>query len=161
MDLTSVDTAEEIVERHYCESLFFASELPDAGTPLTVLDLGSGAGFPGYPIAVLRPHWTVTLLEANQRRAVFLKETSRELPNVRVWAGRSEDYAAKHDLVVARAVKSSEVMACIPRVANRAGLLVSERQLPELKTGTQCRWGLPVHIPWSETRCCAFAEWRV
>ncbi|MDQ6760098.1 MAG: class I SAM-dependent methyltransferase, partial [Acidobacteriota bacterium] len=104
MDLTSVDTPEEIVSRHYCESLFFAEALPDTGE-LSVIDFGSGAGFPGFPIAVLRPEWRVTLLEANQRRAVFLKEAARNVPNVTVVVQRGEHFDERHDWVVARAVK--------------------------------------------------------
>src|ERR1700730_18093286 len=71
MNLTSVETPPDIVSRHYCESLFFASKMPTGEGDLTVLDFGSGAGFPGFPLAVLRPRVQITLLDANQRRAVF------------------------------------------------------------------------------------------
>ena len=75
LNLTRVESLEEAVERHYCESVFLASHLP-AG-PLRVADIGSGAGFPGFPVAVARPDCQVTLIESHQRKAVFLREASR------------------------------------------------------------------------------------
>src|SRR5258708_2418175 len=72
MDLTSVETDEEIVSRHYCESLFFGAHLPGIESETKIVDFGSGAGFPGFPLAILFPQARVTLLESNQRRAVFL-----------------------------------------------------------------------------------------
>ena len=126
MDLTSVDTPTEIVSRHYCESLFFAQHLPAAEPDVAIVDFGSGAGFPGFPMAVLHAEWRITLLEANQRRAVFLKEAARGLQNVSVIARRGEDFDERHNWVVARAVKSKDVLQCVPRLAAGVGLLVSE-----------------------------------
>ena len=158
MDLTSVDTPAEIVSRHYCESLFFAHLLPAAEPDVSVVDFGSGAGFPGIPMAVLRPGWRITLLEANQRRAVFLKEATRVLPNVSVLAQRGERLDIRQDWVVARAVKSVDVLDCVPRVAGKVGLLVGEAIVPELRKAKHCRWADAVRIPWSKSRCCVFGE---
>lgn len=157
MDLTSVDTPAEIVSRHYCESLFFARLLP-AVQPVSVVDFGSGAGFPGVPMAVLRPGWRITLLEANQRRAVFLREATRGIPNVSVIAKRGEEFDNRHDWVVARAVKSTDVLQCVPRTADKVGLLVSEATVRDLDKAKHCNWAEAVRIPWSETRCCIFGE---
>ena len=72
LNLTTVMGLEESVLRHYCESLFLGARLPErAGA---VLDVGSGAGFPGVPLAVLRSDCNVTLAESHQRKAVFLRE---------------------------------------------------------------------------------------
>ena len=65
LNLTAVREVAEIVERHYCESLFLGSHLP-AGA-LRIADVGSGAGFPGIPVAILRPECPVTLIESHQR----------------------------------------------------------------------------------------------
>jgi 16S rRNA G527 N7-methylase RsmG len=102
INLTRIEDEQEVVDRHYGESLFLGSNLP-AG-PLRVADLGSGAGFPGIPIAIFRPEYTVTLIESHQRKAVFLKEASREMANVRVLSKRAEDLADSFDWVVSRAV---------------------------------------------------------
>src|SRR5258708_11941645 len=92
-NLTAIRDREEIVRRHFGESLFAARHLnpttPDPG-PMTLLDFGSGAGFPGLPIALLRPHLQVTLAESQNKKATFLREAVRtlDLPNVEVWSAR-------------------------------------------------------------------------
>ena len=93
--------------RHYCESLFVAIHLPEE--PVSVLDVGPGAGFPGIPMAILRPDCRFTLAESHQRKAVFLREATRHLSNVRVAARRAEEAAGAFDWVVSRAVKWPDV----------------------------------------------------
>src|ERR1700678_876525 len=70
-NLTAIRDPEEIVRRHFGESLFAAQHI---GTPDTLLDLGSGAGFPGPPIALLHPRISVTLAESQNKKATFLRE---------------------------------------------------------------------------------------
>ena len=101
LNLTSISGLEEAVERHYCESLFLAASLPPG--PLRIADIGSGAGFPGFPVAVVRPECSVTLVESHQRKAVFLREVSRALPNVRVLSKRAEALGAILKVVAANA----------------------------------------------------------
>jgi 16S rRNA (guanine527-N7)-methyltransferase len=158
MNLTSIETPAEIVSRHYCESLFFASHMPEEQRCQTVLDFGSGAGFPGFPLAVLRPESKITLLEANQRRAVFLKEASRGVMNVTVASERGENFGRTHDWVVARAVKTADVLRSLPRLGSKIGLLVGDSSLNELKRSQSCRWSRTVKIPWSERRFCVYGE---
>jgi 16S rRNA (guanine527-N7)-methyltransferase len=163
MNLTSVDAPPEIVSRHYCESLFFASNMPDAQAGETVLDFGSGAGFPGLPLAVLRPESKITLLEANQRRAVFLKEASRGLPNIAVASERGESFASPHDWVVARAVKPVDVLRSLPRLGRKIGLLIGDTSMPVLER-SHFRWSQTLKIPWSDRRFCVYGEcstWNV
>src|SRR5579863_1274160 len=62
INLTSVQSS-NIITRHYSESIFFGLHLPEAPDGTSVVDLGTGAGFPGVPMAVLRPGWQVTLVE--------------------------------------------------------------------------------------------------
>jgi 16S rRNA (guanine(527)-N(7))-methyltransferase RsmG len=102
LNLTAIRNREEAIERHYCESLFLGAKLP-AGR-LRIADVGSGAGFPGFPVAVLRPECSVTLIESHQRKAVFLREASRKVPNVKVAAKRAEDVTEAFDWVISRAV---------------------------------------------------------
>src|SRR5271166_4126763 len=70
ISLTSVEPGPEMVIRHYCESLFLAAHLPKDTS--TIADLGSGAGFPGVPLAVVRSDCRVSLIESVHRKAVFL-----------------------------------------------------------------------------------------
>src|SRR6266481_5128293 len=63
INLTSIHSGPEAVIRHYCESLFFAANLP-VTEQARIADLGSGAGFPGVPIAILRPEWAIALIES-------------------------------------------------------------------------------------------------
>jgi len=78
----------------------------------TLLDLGSGAGFPGLPIALLRPGLEVTLAESQNKKAAFLREAVRtlNLPNVEVWAARAETMPADRQfrIVALRAVDNME-----------------------------------------------------
>src|ERR1700679_3249327 len=72
LNLTRIQKLEEVARFTYCESLFVGPLLP-AGK-LTIADVGSGAGFPGIPVGVLRPEFAVVLIESHQRKAVFLSE---------------------------------------------------------------------------------------
>src|SRR6202790_251490 len=110
INLTSIPSGEEMVIRHYCESLFFGAHMPGDTGAVSVADLGSGAGFPGAPMALLRPTWRVTLLESNQRKAVFLRESTRGLPNITVLARRAESASTTFDWLVARGVDPKEVL---------------------------------------------------
>ena len=108
LNLTTVTQLPEAAVRHYCESLFLAAHLP-AGIG-TVMDVGSGPGFPGIPCAVLLPEVQVTLVESHQRKAVFLKEATRGWSNVRVRAVRAEDVSEAQDWIISRAVDPEDVL---------------------------------------------------
>jgi 16S rRNA (guanine527-N7)-methyltransferase len=109
INLTRITDLEEAVKYHYCESLYLAQSLPPQ--PLSIVDVGSGAGFPGIPVAVYRPDCSVHLVEAHQRKAVFLSVAVRELglSNVRVIAARAEDVSKRYDWVISRAVNPEDV----------------------------------------------------
>jgi 16S rRNA (guanine527-N7)-methyltransferase len=115
-NLTAIREPEEIVRRHFGESLFAGRHL---GGSATLLDVGSGAGFPGLPIALLRPEIQVTLAESQNKKAAFLREAVRTLDvaNVEVWAARVEDLAPgrQFDTVALRAVDNMEVALPIAR----------------------------------------------
>jgi len=158
MNLTTVEPGEETVIRHYCESLFFTAHLPVIGENISVLDAGSGAGFPGVPMAVLKPSWNVTLIESNQRKAVFLRESARYLPNVSVSTARMETAQAHGDWIVARAVDPVEVLKNVPRLAPNVGLMLGEADYSAIRSAFQIAWADPVRLPWGDRRICAFGR---
>ena len=127
LNLTRIDTLEEALERHYGESLFLASRLTEG----SVADIGSGAGFPGFVVAVARPECSVTLIEAHQRKAVFLKEVSRHVRNVRVIAKRAADVRETFDWAISRAVSYDDLGTVLPRLAKRVALLTGAEEPPE------------------------------
>ena len=159
INLTSIRSGPEAVVRHYCESLFFAATLP-ATEKVRVTDLGSGAGFPGIPMAILKPAWSLWLIESHQRKAVFLKEATRKLSNVRVLAQRAEDVQELADWLVARAVDPSEVLKNLPRLAPQIGLMLGEQDFEECKTNPRIAWTDPIRLPWGDRRLCVYGVSR-
>src|SRR5579862_4970400 len=147
INLTRIVREQEVVDLHYAESLFLATLLPTG--PLKIADLGSGAGFPGYPVAVLRPECSVSLVESNQRKSVFLKEVSRPLGNARVVPSRAEDLTESFDWVVSRAVNSYNLQQMASGLAPNLALLCSGVVEGAYKT---------VPIPWAENRNVGFVS---
>ena len=125
-NLTAIRGPEEIVRRHFGESLFAGRQVGSSGS---LLDFGSGAGFPGVPIQLLRPEIAVTLAESQGKKAAFLREVVRTLglPTT-VWAERVEDMAegACFAVVAMRAVDRMEeaVAAARARIALGGRLMV-------------------------------------
>ncbi len=114
-NLSSIRDPREIVSRHFGESLFAVRHLPSAET---LLDVGSGAGFPGLPIALARPQLQVTLAESQNKKAAFLREVVRTLGvAVEVWGGRVEDLPVERrfDLVTLRAVDRPQLALEVAR----------------------------------------------
>ena len=148
LNLTSIESLETAVERHYCESAFLALHLPpDQG--LKICDVGSGAGFPGIPVAVFRPDCSVVLIESHQRKAVFLREATRGMPNVRILAKRAEEVAEKFDRLISRAVSYADLVKPARKLAGAANLLTGEEAPPEA-LGFQ--WDSPIALPWGKKR---------
>jgi 16S rRNA (guanine527-N7)-methyltransferase len=124
-NLTAIRTPEEIVQRHFGESLFTGQHL---GPYSTLLDFGSGAGFPGLPIAILRPDFCVTLAESQNKKATFLREAVRSLYlSVEIWPARVETMpeSRKFDVVTLRAVDNmpAAIAAASPRASHDLLLL--------------------------------------
>lgn len=104
INLTAIRSPEEVVRRHFGESLFVGARL---GECATLLDFGSGAGFPGVPIQLMRPDVAVTLAESRSKKAAFLREVVRALElRCEVWSGRVEAMTVERqfDVVAMRAV---------------------------------------------------------
>jgi 16S rRNA (guanine(527)-N(7))-methyltransferase RsmG len=146
LNLTTITSLEQAVERHYCESLFLGSHLPPGN--VRIVDVGSGAGFPGFPVAILRPDCSVALVESHQRKAVFLREASRKVANIRVVAKRAEDVAEKFDRLISRAVSYEDLNDSLQNLASGADLLTGAEDPPV----SGMVWQKPLQIPWGNAR---------
>ena len=161
INLTSIEPGPQTVIRHYCESLFFGTHLPAGPGPVTIVDIGSGAGFPGIPMAVIRSDWRVTLVESNRRKAVFLREATRGWNNVSVLDQRAEEVAGTFDWAVSRAVDPDEVLLSLPRLAARIGLMLGEDDFSKVKLRSDIAWLEAVRLPWGDRRLCVLGMFHV
>ncbi|HEX3879474.1 MAG TPA: 16S rRNA (guanine(527)-N(7))-methyltransferase RsmG [Bryobacteraceae bacterium] len=142
LNLTTIKDLAEVVDRHYVESLFLGTHLPSG--PLTIADVGSGPGFPGFPVAVLRADCHITLIESHQRKAVFLREASRSLPNVKVISQRAEAIAGAFDWVISRAVSYQDLGSSMPKLAGRGVALLTGHEEPPPAWGFAWQETLPI-----------------
>jgi len=129
-NLTAIRDPEGIVCRHFGESLFCGLQLaPKLPAAATLLDFGSGAGFPGLPIQLLLPEFRVTLAESQGKKAAFLREAVRTLGlTTEVWADRADSMppARRFHAVTLRAVDHMELALETARSrVEPSGLLVS------------------------------------
>ncbi|MCR4605699.1 MAG: 16S rRNA (guanine(527)-N(7))-methyltransferase RsmG [Eubacterium sp.] len=138
VNLTSVTDRDEVWKTHFLDSaLIFSPELKlglDSDAKIRVLDVGTGAGFPGMVLAILKPEWDVVLLDSLRKRVDFLDEVVRELSLENVSCiqaraeelARSDDYREGFDLVVSRAVAELRLLLelCVP-FAKSDGMFVS------------------------------------
>jgi len=215
VNLTAIRVPEEIVTRHFGESLFAARHLfpcgadtpvrqpahetessrlkhsteapastPDKRTELLpdgpkhlnpnspspsnefLVDIGSGAGFPGLPIKIWSPPTRVTLIESNHKKGAFLREVIRALTlmNVDVYSGRVQDFPpATATLATLRAVERfTDVLPLAERLLAANGrlvLLIGESQLQDARTVLPTlQWKLPLPVPLSKVRILACAQ---
>lgn len=183
INLTALRQPEEIVTRHFGESLFAARYLfprvtrePASGLSAaegdaashvpTVVDVGSGAGFPGLPIKIWAPEVRLTLIESKHKKATFLKEVVRALglEGVEVFVGRAENFpAATADVVTLRAVERFETVLPIatglvsPR--GRLVLLIGGEQIEQAKSFLpNLEWQTAIPVPLSNNRVLTIAQ---
>ncbi len=165
MNLTAVRRPEEMVTRHFGESFFAASRLLAAGALhaefelRSAVDLGSGAGFPGVPLAMLAPQVSVTLIESNSKKAAFLNEVVRALGlgNVAVFSGRAEDYPSKAELVIMRAVERFDASIAVAlrmvEPGGRLALMIGKGQVEKAgELGSEITWSEPIDVPGGHSR---------
>jgi 16S rRNA (guanine527-N7)-methyltransferase len=184
VNLTAVRQPEEIVTRHFGESLFAARHLfpapggdfppskradaestvrrveQSAATTINrVIDVGSGAGFPGLPIKIWAPQVHLTLIESNHKKATFLKEVARALTltNVDVVTARAESFSGQAEVVTLRAVERfASVLPLAVRFVTPGGriaLLIGDRQVQTARQlAAAFRWSEPMRIPLSTRR---------
>jgi len=163
INLTAIRTEEGILSLHFVESIACARALP-AGIA-TLLDFGSGAGFPGIPIALCRPEVAVTLVESQGKKAAFLQEAVRVLGlSAKVYPGRAEALRAVFDCVTLRAVdKMPEAVAAGSALVAPGGWLVvmtSQTLLPSMQGSAAAKliWTEPIPLPGGENRVIALAH---
>ena len=168
MNLTAVREPKEIVARHFGESLFVADLLLERDRKLTVIDVGSGAGFPGLPLAIVAPWAQVTLIESNNKKSAFLNEVifALQLSNAKVFARRAEDYPGEADLVTMRAVeKFAEAVTLAVRLVKcggRLGLMIGSSQLEQAeKLALDLQWAAPMALPGGHSRVLAVGTKKV
>ena len=159
VNLTAIRDPLEILYRHFCESMFGAAMLPVENCRLA--DVGSGGGFPGIPLKILRPDLHIFLIESNAKKATFIAEVVRELglKDARVLVNRYEDLGeevAPLDVVCSRALGDFGNFlkwAASPQVAAKRALLwLGGRDLDEVRALPGWTWSDPKPVPKSLQR---------
>ena len=163
VNLTAIRDEDGILSRHFVESIACARALP-AGIQ-TLLDFGSGAGFPGIPIALCRPEIAVNLAESQGKKAAFLSEAVRILGlSAKVHAARAEVLRTVFDCVTLRAVDKMELAVqeatSLVQATGWLALLTTHTDLDKLKTaaGAEFSWLPSVALPGGDDRILALGK---
>ena len=125
MNLTGITEWDEVLEKHFLDSISLIRSI-DLSQNISVLDMGTGAGFPGIPLKIAFPNLQITLADSLNKRVLFLQEVidSLKLEGIEAIHGRAEDlardkkYREQYDLVVSRAVANLSTLSeyCLPFV---------------------------------------------
>ena len=161
VNLTAIRDEAGIISRHFIESIVCARSL--TAEIRTLLDLGSGAGFPGIPIALCRPEIAVTVAESQGKKAAFLQEVVRTLGlNTRVLAARAESESQFYDCVTLRAVdgmlEAVKIAAGRIRVGGWLALMTTQVESARLRpvvdslSGPAFTWCPSIPLPRSTDR---------
>src|SRR5229473_6086047 len=159
VNLTAIRDPLEILYRHICESMYAAGVIPLKSGRLA--DVGSGGGFPGLPLKIIRPDLHVFLVESNIKKVTFLAEVIRELglKDAQVLARRYEELGeevAPLDYVCSRALGEFPAFLEWARseqiAAKQVILWIGARDLPEIQKVASWSWREPIQVPHSLRR---------
>lgn len=169
MNLTSITEYEQVIIKHFIDSLLVVN-VYDINESKNMIDVGTGAGFPGIPIKIMYPEINVTLLDSLNKRLKFLNNVIEklELKNISTIHGRAEDiahkkeYREKYDLCVSRAVANLSTLSeyCVPFIKNNGKFIsykssISSDEIIESKKAISVLGGKitkeeTVHLPYSD-----------
>jgi 16S rRNA (guanine527-N7)-methyltransferase len=162
-NLSTIRDREGVLSRHFVESIACARNLPKGIA--TLLDFGSGAGFPGVPIALCRPEIRVTLSESQGKKAAFLREVVRSVElATNVHAGRAETLSSQYDCVILRAVdRMGDAVQVASGLVSPNGLLALVTTIPDQATYSavledRFTWENVILLPASDTRILALGR---
>jgi 16S rRNA (guanine527-N7)-methyltransferase len=153
-NLTAIRDLPAMVSTHLLDSLSVAPHL----SPQTMLDVGSGGGFPGIPLALIWPESRVTLLDSSQKKAAFLQQAKIELalPNLSIVCARAESWLPdqRFDVVISRAfAELPEFVRVAARFCNAGGTLAAmkgaqpDAEIARLPAGCRVRSVIPLRVP--------------
>lgn len=163
INLTAVREPDGILRRHFVESIACACALPPEIR--TLLDYGSGAGFPGIPIAIIRPDISVTLAESQGKKAAFLREAARTLQiPLAVHDSRAESIDKAFDCVTLRAVdRMPDAVRSASGLVGPNGFLVllttrAEFEALQSVARSEFEWRKPADLPFGADRILAIGH---
>ncbi len=145
INLTAITDFDEVIKKHFLDSLSIG-RIIDQNENVSILDIGTGAGFPGIPIKIAFPNTNITLMDSLNKRVKFLNEVINilELKKIEAIHGRAEDFSKKgmlrenFDICVSRAVANLSSLSefCLPyvKVGGKFISYKSEKALEELES---------------------------
>lgn len=150
MNLTAITEFDEVVMKHFVDSISFVKAFDLDNKNLSMIDIGTGAGFPGIPLKIVYPDMNITLLDSLNKRIKFLDEVIKKLALANIYTihGRAEDFAKdikyreQYDFCVSRAVANLSTLSeyCLPFVKEN-GYFVSYKSENLLEKNIQTKMG--------------------
>jgi 16S rRNA (guanine527-N7)-methyltransferase len=158
-NLTAITDPAQMLTHHLLDSLSVAAPIDELVATTSIpqlIDIGSGAGLPGIPLAIARPGWALTLLDSNGKKTAFIQQAAAELGlgNVRVVTARAEAHSGRYDVIVSRAFSSlrefvSKTQSLLAPAGAWAAMkgVVPDDELRQLPDGVLAHRTIPLHVP--------------